>query len=92
MCFDWLVECTTIQLIRKQCPHINKASQSCIFMNELLHVVFHCFSPCVVIYCSAKKMKSVRSDQIAGLAGERVLEAQSTETAYYKSGWEPLAL
>lgn len=61
-------------------------------MNELLYVVFHCFSPCVVIYCCAKKMKSIRSDLVAGLAGEHVLEAQSTKYTYYKSRWEPLAL
>jgi len=41
-------------------------------MHELLYVVFHCFSPCVVIYCCAKKMKNDHSDLVAGLAGERV--------------------
>lgn len=91
VCFDWLAERTTVQLIREQCPH-TIASQNCIFMNELLYVVFHCFSPCVVIYCCAKKMKSNRCDLVSGLAGERVLEAQSTNYTYYKSRWEPLAL
>lgn len=55
--------CTaTTQLIREQAPRRITASWSCVGMNELLDAVLCCFSPCVVIYCCANRMKSDPSD------------------------------
>lgn len=70
---------TTIELIRKQGPCINIASQNCIFMNELCHVVSYYFSPCVVIFCCAEEMKTHDSDLVAGLAADSVLEVHKVQ-------------
>lgn len=52
-------------------------------------MVFHCFSPYVATYCCAKRMESVRSDLIAGLAGECVLELSPQRTLIISLGGNP---